>query len=204
MNEKTPAILWIDIETTGLLPGHSAILEIAYAATDMNGLYLENLAGQNIVGSHLVDQESFNDEMANFRRTPAHAFVRNMHLTNGLIADLYDDTKEKLTLLSVNRLLEDVIDQAEQVNEAPYFWYLGGSSVHTDRNHLESSGIDLPVSHRHLDVSSIKLMATATGIPFYRPEIEGVGRSHRALDDILEDVYNYSHFVKTLQELRNV
>ena len=186
---QVKAILWIDIETTGLNPGKDAILEAAYLVTDIYGRVLSDeysvlfkFPGAEIAGEFITHEH--------------YAFVRKMHSENGLIADLLNPENKLWDIWQLSSMLLSLTNEVEEILSNKVFWYLGGSSVHTDRAHLEANGVELPVSHRHLDLSSLKLFAEATGLAM--PQAGGK-RSHRALGDIQEDVQIYRNYVQLIE-----
>ena len=191
MNPK--AYYWLDLETTGLDPHDDSILEIAVARAPFDRPFdltpLVNVALRHEDWSNVDD------------------YVKEMHFKSGLMLDcmkakmhidvesidsghvLMDD-KDLLSLLH-HRIVEafphdwepdDDPNRKMRSDELPV---LTGSSIHFDRGFLK---VNLPYfskmfSHRHYDVSSLKLVCRSLGMP-----IQLKNEAHRAFDDIKESV----------------
>ena len=162
-------IVWVDCEMTGLDPVADALIEVAVVVTDSE---------LNVLG----------DGVDVIIKPPAEAleqmvpFVRQMHTTSGLLAELDGGT----TLAEAQRIaLEYVRTWVPDAGKAP----LAGNSVATDKTFLDRDMPEL-VGHLHyrlIDVSSFKEVARRwyPRIYFASPEKHG---GHRALADILESI----------------
>lgn len=164
-------LIWLDIETTGLDPNKDVILEIAVAEADLEHpfelkhVYEAVLAfpHPNFLGGRHLE-------------TMPEA-VYEMHTKNGL----WDETcKSFYGAERVQYELLDLVPWVEDYSERPV---LAGSSVHFDHAFLHAHMPDLAArfSHRHYDVSAIKLFARSMGMTKI-PKAE----AHRAKADIIE------------------
>ena len=137
----TDRIVWIDCEMTGLSLVDDALIEVAALVTDFE---------LNQLGDG-VDVVIRPDEAALAQMSD---YVRDMHTTSGLLAELPSGT----TLADAERqVLDYVRTWVPEPRKAP----LGGNTVGTDRGFLAR---DLPTLEAHLhyrviDVSSIKELA---------------------------------------------
>jgi len=167
-------LIWIDIETTGLDPAYDHILEIAAAFSRSDKPF---------------EYQHFFHEVLPFPTTYVHSLdptVLEIHGKSGLL-------RESLCLRSgkdSKGVVEEAVDKLRidllKMGSSPKV--LAGSTVHFDRSFLSrgcpafgsSSQI---LSHRHYDVSSIKLFCQSLGMPKI-PK----GEAHRAKADIEESV----------------
>lgn len=154
--------LWLDLETTGLVPGAGRILELAIASVDDEDPEMPELLATSVVlGYPGIDWSTF----------AIDPYVQRMHSDNGLWADV---AASDVSLAEVEEWLLSQFPQRGIV--------LAGSSVHFDlgwiRCHMPRFAARL--SHRIFDISTIVAMArTWYG---YEP-VEGPA-AHRALADI--------------------
>jgi oligoribonuclease len=162
-------IVWIDYEMTGLDTTVDALVEVAAIVTDSE----LNVLGEGVdvvIKPPAAALEQMGD------------FVRQMHTTSGLLADLPNGT----TLADAEaRVLAYLREWIPEAGRAP----LAGNSIGTDKAYLDR---DMPELMEHLhyrviDVSSIKELARRwyPRVYFASPTKTG---GHRALADILESI----------------
>lgn len=170
MSEGRDALLWLDIETTGLDYRGDDIMEIAYAITTMRGDLLP------YVGNHLCRPDC----------NKLGEFTKEMHTNNGLVHDLHCDHKPTRSVALVGAGIETHISMAKREHQFQNI-HLAGASVHFDRTFLAAKGVNLEgLTHRHVDLSSIKLALGATGrAPQKRPP------RHRAWWDVMDEIEEY-------------
>jgi oligoribonuclease len=173
-------LLWVDIETTGLDPNTDDILEVAWQATTVEGDLIP------FSGCYLVkgDVEKCNE------------YVRKMHTLNGLFADLSDPhpSQEFVEARYITGILDGV---ARRMSAWGVHVHLAGASVHFDRSFIEAQGGKLEaLTHRHVDVSTLKLALPAAKrkCPAVTPKIE-----HRAWWDVVAEVETYQAIHKILK-----
>ncbi len=168
--QRDDLLVWMDLETTGLLPAEDTIVEVSIVLTDA---HLEVVAQLEKIVIHT--------ERERFDRVP---FVRNMHTVNGLIEESVAST---VTLAEAERMALDFLKQYVVKQSSP----LCGSSVYFDRMFLKKHMLELDeyFHHRLIDVSAIKELTKR-----WYPSVYGfvqdmkVKKAHRAHDDILESI----------------
>ena len=162
-----PALVWVDLEMTGLDPERHAILQAALALTD--------LAAEEEPEVHdfvIAQPDSALAEMDDF--------VRGMHTRSGLLDRVKREGRPAAEV--EDRLLELVAARC-----GPQEGHLAGNSVWVHRTFLRRH---LPRFERHLhyrqvDVSSFKLMARA----WYGDRAEfKKAEAHLAAGDIGESI----------------
>ena len=172
-------LVWIDCEMTGLDLAHDGLIEVAALVTDGQ----LNVQGEG-VDVIIKPEPQWLDHM--------NDFVRNMHTTSGLLAEL----DKGLTMAQAqDQVLDYIRTYVPQAGKAP----LAGNTIGTDRSFLAK---DMPklesyVHYRNVDVSSIKELARrwyprAFG---HSPEKQG---NHRALADIQESIEELMYWREVL------
>jgi len=157
-------LFWLDCETTGLSPERDGLLELAVAETN-----LERPFDVDRVRSWVFQ---FLDTS---RLTP---FILAMHTQNGLLDECARSTT---TVAEVEEHLLSVVPEIAGDDKPT----LAGSTIHFDHAFLR---VHMPrlaarFSHRHYDVSAVKLFCRSLGMP-KPPKAE----AHRATADVLESV----------------
>ena len=189
---------FLDLETTGLDPDEDHILEIAWLLAD------SKLNQATHTRTHIVEHSpgAWQDVWAQLM---SNEYVRNMHQQSGLYADMR--TKSACTLSAIALQFRDDIEEAiAHVEEGPV--HLAGLSIDFDRSFLkkdptwglffDNDVLGVSIHHRLLDLSSIKLMLDACGVPWEKAANEG---AHRAAYDVDESLRQALIFQRTLGAL---
>ena len=174
------ALIWIDLEMTGLDTTRDHILEIATVITDSQ---LEVVAQGPVLAIHHPDAvlEAMDD------------WNRRTHAQSGLV----DRVRESaLSTADAEAQTLAFVEQYVPKNRSP----LCGNSICQDRRFLARlmPRLDEYLHYRNLDVSSLKELARR-----WKPEVySGFEKknTHKALDDILESIaelrYYREHFMR--------
>lgn len=174
------ALIWIDLEMTGLDTTRDHILEIATVITDSQ---LEVVAQGPVLAIHHPDAvlEVMDD------------WNRRTHAQSGLV----DRVRESaLSTADAEAQTLAFVEQYVPKNRSP----LCGNSICQDRRFLARlmPRLDEYLHYRNLDVSSLKELARR-----WKPEVySGFEKknTHKALDDILESIaelrYYREHFMR--------
>ena len=168
-------IVWIDCEMTGLSLQSDALIEVAALVTDFELNQLGD--GVDLVIKPPAEALEQMDD-----------FVRNMHTTSGLLAELdagttMEDAQEQV--------LAYIREWVPEPRKAP----LGGNTVGTDRNFLarDMAELEAHLHYRIIDVSSIKELSRRwyPRAYFGSPKKSG---GHRALADIRESIAELRYY----------
>ncbi len=176
-SEKSLAdrIVWIDCEMTGLSLEDDALIEVAALVTDFELNQLGD--GVDVV---VRPPDAALAQMGDF--------VREMHTTSGLLAELADG----LTMAAAQ---EQVLAYVRQWVPEPGKAPLGGNTVATDRGFLARDMPELEgwLHYRIIDVSSIKELSRRwyPRAYFNAPAKHG---GHRALADIRESIAELRYY----------
>jgi oligoribonuclease len=177
VSSTSPALLWVDIETTGLIPRESQILELGLRITDdrLNTLseasWVVQFARQDL--SNLSD------------------FILQMHTKNGL---LFECMKSNMSMAQVedaaSRWLFKRLPIVADGEEPP----MAGSTVSFDRSFLREymPRVDAHAHYRSFDVSTIKLAARLWSPVL--PTIKGRG-THRVIPDIEDSIAELNYYI---------
>jgi len=157
-------LLWIDLETTGIDAQNDYILEVAWRVTN------DSLIPWSVTKSHVTRQSK--EAWVQLKETP---FVMDMHIQNGLLADI--DADHELLLVED---IEELILKDVTIVDGP--WMIAGSSPHFDlgfiREHMPRLAEVL--SHRVYDTTTLKTLFKSVG---HMDDITNDDK-HRAASDI--------------------
>lgn len=170
-------IVWMDLETTGLDPETSVILELAVVITDK---HLNILAQSSLVVHHPNDALVDLDE-----------WVQNQHQASGLLEEVRCST---LSLAKAEAAVLELVASHCPPRMCP----LAGSSVCFDRRFLmrHMPKLEAHLSYRQVDVSSIKELVRRWYPQKALPN--GTSAKHRALPDILESIEELRYYRSTV------
>lgn len=171
----TDRLVWIDCEMTGLDLEADALIEVAALVTDFD----LNVLGDGVDVVIKPPQESL-EQMVEF--------VRNMHISSGLIEELDDG----VTLAEAEeQVLAYIREQCPDGSRPP----LAGNTVATDRSFLSRDMPDLEsfLHYRIVDVSSIKELSRRW-FPRAYYNAPAKGGNHRALADIQESIEELRYY----------
>jgi oligoribonuclease len=180
MPQDPNALVWIDLEMTGLNSDTDKIIEIATIITNSN---LDVVAQGPVLAVHQTDSVLSGMDEWNTRT----------HGGSGLTQRVREST---LSEADAERLTLEFIQQHVPKNKSP----LCGNSICQDRRFMARGmpQLEAYLHYRNLDVSSIKELVRR-----WKPEIcNGFEKknTHKALDDILESIaelkYYREHFFK--------
>lgn len=177
---------FLDIETTGLKPGHDKILEIAWRFTD------GNFASLGMPRSFIVEQESWSDVWGLINADP---IVEDMHRQSGLRQDLLSRPAWHIQEISevFGRDAEEILERREEATVT-----LAGFSIHFDRSFLSvepgwDDFFDTLIHYRALDLSAFKVMWPIVGLDVPHPlNIH----PHRAAMDV-DEALSFARAIQT-------
>ena len=168
-------IVWIDCEMTGLSLAKDALIEVAALVTDFELNQLGD--GVDLVIKPPAEALEQMDD-----------FVRDMHTTSGLLADLDHGIAMDEAQAQV---LDYVREWVPEARRAP----LGGNTVGTDRGFLarDMPELEAHLHYRIIDVSSIKELSRRWYPRAYFNSPKKAG-GHRALADIRESIAELRYY----------
>jgi oligoribonuclease len=173
------ALLWVDLEMTGLDPVEDRILEVAAIATDWDFEPLGSYEAVKKCGPALMRQRMVGDFW------DAHAEVRRA---------LMDQNADGKNGRTVENELLTFCDA--QFGEGADRILLAGNSIHQDRRFIanEWPRLDARLHYRMLDVSAWKVVFEGKyGQRFAKTE------AHRALSDIEESIAELKHYLGSVE-----
>ena len=164
------ALVWIDLETTGLNKVKDVILEAACIITDWKLNVIAELTHPVIINR---SQEVL-DNM--------DQWCKEQHRKSGLIEDVQKSTT------TVKEAEETLFNFIKEHVPDPKKGVLAGSSVHFDKSFLakELPKVENHLHYRIVDVSSIGELSRHWFPNLIRPRMAGT--PHRALDDIRNSI----------------
>ncbi len=168
-------LVWMDCEMTGLDLVHDELVEVAALVTDSD----LNVLGEGI-DIIVKPSAAALDQMGDF--------VRNMHQSSGLLAEL----DSGLTLAEAEeRVLDHIREHVTEPRRAP----LAGNSIGTDRAFLAVGmpTLEAYVHYRNVDVSSVKELARRWFPRTYYAAPAKTG-NHRALADVQESIEELRYY----------
>lgn len=180
MAQDPDALIWIDLEMTGLDPDNDRIIEVATIVTDAK---LNVVAEGPVLAVHQSDAVLNGMDEWNTRTHNATGLVERVK------ASSLDETAAQQQTI-------DFLREYVGKNKSP----MCGNSICQDRRFLARTMPELEAwfHYRNLDVSSIKEL-----IRRWRPELlSGFSKkgTHKALDDIRESIeelkYYRDHFIQ--------
>ncbi len=168
------ALIWIDLEMTGLDPLNDRIIEIATIVTDAQ---LETIAEGPVIAIHQPD--SVLDAMDEWNRTH--------HGQSGLVDRVRASSSDAA---AAERATLDFLAPLVAPGQSP----MCGNSICQDRRFLarEMPELEAFFHYRNLDVSTLKELARR-----WHPEVlQGVNKkaAHLALDDIRDSIDELRHY----------
>lgn len=168
-------LVWIDCEMTGLDPVADALIEVAALVTDFE----LNVLGEGvdlIIKPEAAALEQMDD------------FVREMHETSGLLAELADGVS---IAEAEEQVLAYVREHCAEGSRPP----LAGNTVATDRMFLarDMPALEQFLHYRIVDVSSIKELSRRWYPRAYYAAPAKRG-NHRALADIQESIEELRYY----------
>ncbi len=178
MPQDANALVWMDLEMTGLFPETDRIIEIATIITDQH----LNIVSEGPVLA--VNQpELLLGQMDDWNQTT--------HSDTGLIERVRNS---QITEAQAEQLTLDFIREYVPKNTSP----LCGNSICQDRRFLYPYMPELNgyLHYRNLDVSTLKELAMR-----WRPEIMAgfeKRNTHKALDDIRESIEELKYYRRTM------
>jgi oligoribonuclease len=188
---KDSPLVWIDLETTGLVPGVDQVIEIGLVATDGDLLPLLDATDRPIIPFQTILRPE------GLQLEDLDPFIVEMHTKSGLLPQLFDREPESAAdLLDLDEAIADwvrvVACQQEDYRQGVL---MAGSTVgQFDRQFFK---ILCPQAHamfqyRNVDVSSVKEIVRR----WYGEEaLYTHGKKlHRALPDIDDSIAELRHY----------
>ena len=181
------AIVWIDVETTGLTAHKGELLEIAVLVTDLD-LNLLDETGYQATVLHLPPDQPDEPSV----RDLAGDYVKGMHDTTGLWQRVTDSQVAKTKRTIESEALEYIRQFVPERRTAR----LGGNSVRLDLNFLDEH---LPAITEHLHYRMVDV-STVTGLAHWWkgvPMFDKAG-THIAMIDIRESIAELAYLREKL------
>lgn len=173
------ALLWVDLEMTGLDPVEDRILEVAAIATDWDFEPLGSVEAIQHVEPGRVEERMVGEFWE------AHADVRASLMRQNESGDPPEAVEDGLLAFC-----------DEQFGPGSTKILLAGNSIHQDRKFIanEWPRLDARLHYRMLDVSAWKVVFEGKfGTKFTKTE------AHRALSDIEESIAELRHYLRSVR-----
>jgi oligoribonuclease len=172
------ALLWMDIETTGLNPLNDSVLEVEMRITPYDASMVESMI-------HVVLLRETRDGLSNW--------AIKTHTDNGLLDECA--SQDCPAFADIQRVNTFVRDKARL-----YTLHPAGSSVHFDMSFFSQPlwKIRHYCNHRRLDVTSMRMAFEAAGVALPAPE----PTNHRTTMCLDRDIMEYRTMLKTLDGLQ--
>jgi oligoribonuclease (3'-5' exoribonuclease) len=174
-------LFWIDVETTGNDPHKHELLEVVVAEAELLDPFNVKFIHESVMWFHSDVVKSLDPH------------VVAMHTKNGLFKEC---SVEKSTI-DAWEAEEQLLKLIPFVDDEEERHVLAGSSVHFDHDFLKARMPKLAkrFSHRHYDVSAMKLFCQSRGMQKL-PKNE----AHRAKEDVLESIEHAKECERWLRE----
>lgn len=189
------ALLWTDIETTGLNYETDLILEVAWQITDYLGEPLTEI--RSFITVDQDDEQLLGRVLERYQK--ANQYVKSMHRENGLWNEVLfgTDTSCRDEFFTVmDRMISD-LDEVRGDAEVRF----AGSSVGFDKRFIETVfGGELPISHRVHDLSTFRPFFEWQEMSLDEFSADLPGGSHRAAADIERDIAQWRGVVNIFKD----
>lgn len=175
---KKPALLWIDLEMTGLDPTEDRILEVGAIITDWQFNEIATYEAVKKVGPNLMKSRMVGEFWEKFPEVRDQLMTQNVDGKHGRTVE--------------NELLE-FIDK-HFTGDKPII--LAGNSIHQDRKFIDNEWVRLSarLHYRMLDVSAWKIVFEGKyKKKFAKPE------AHRAMEDIRGSIEELRYYLTKLR-----
>jgi oligoribonuclease len=178
MAQKAQTLVWIDLEMTGLNPGHDRIIEMATVVTD------EQL---NVIAESPVFAIHQSDELLN----GMDDWNTNQHNKSGLVQRVKDSV---ITELMAEEQMLEFLRQHSVEGKSP----MCGNSIWQDRRFLAAymPTLEKYFHYRMIDVSTLKELALRWAPTIYN----GFKKesAHLALSDIHDSINELKYYRENL------
>lgn len=180
---KNEKIVWIDVETTGISPDDSKLLQTACIITDSDF---------NEIGPGFEEKIYYSEDEVKSLLSITDPYVVNMHEKTGLWSALSTDG---VALAESEQNLYDYIVQYVPESRSAR---LGGNSITLDRNFL---AVYMPKVLNHVHYRSYDMSSIHGFFDLFAPKVPSFQKklAHDALSDIRESIAearHYAHFMK--------
>lgn len=164
-------LLWLDLETTGLIAHEDYILEVAWSVTD-----------NHLIGDDVYTRVVY-PTVEVWKTLPLIPYVYEMHTQTGLITEL----ESSPDLLVLEDIEDQILETMRAVDpELKEQWMLAGASVHFDKAFVEywMPRLHSKLIHRIYDTTTLRTFFQSLNVIH---GVENYGR-HRAYHDIVESL----------------